>query len=272
VVGLLVLAAVAAHGKPLGAGGRGAGPGPRYFDYLFTSVVLVFALLLALALFVLVTERDQLGAMAPHRKGLLGLLLFVVTAFVVAWALTHLHLQVQPKRIKPPTSSQTTPTLPTRGAHAPTRRGANLRWDEVAIVLAALAAVGGATAVARYRRRVRPLRLGRRELVSLAFDESLDDLRAEPDLRRAIVAAYARMERALAAAGLPRRPAEAPLEYLQRALRELETSADAVRRLTELFEWARFSQHEPEPWMRDEAVDALVVVRDELREPEKAVA
>ncbi len=73
------------------------------------------------------------------------------------------------------------------------------------------------------------------------------------------------MERALAAAGLPRRPAEAPLEYLERALLELEASAGAVRRLTELFEWAKFSPHEPEPSMRDDAVDALAAVRDELR-------
>ena len=104
--------------------------------------------------------------------------------------------------------------------------------------------------------------------MSLALDESLDDLRAEPDLRRAIVAAYARMERALAAAGLARRPAEAPLEYVERALRELEASGPAASRLTDLFEWAKFSQHEPEPEMRDEAIDALVAVRDELREAE----
>ena len=47
-----------------------------------------------------------------------------------------------------------------------------------------------------------------------------------------------------------------------------DTSAEAVRRLTELFEWARFSHHEPEPSMRDDAVDALIAVRDELRHSE----
>jgi hypothetical protein len=80
------------------------------------------------------------------------------------------------------------------------------------------------------------------------------------------------METALAAAGLPREPSEAPLEYVERALLALDASADAVRRLTDLFEWARFSQHEPEPSMRDEAVDALVAVRDELRAPERILA
>ena len=113
----------------------------------------------------------------------------------------------------------------------------------------------------------RTWRLGREDALSVALDESLDDLRNDPDLRRAIVAAYARMEIALAGAGLPRRPAEAPFEYLERALLALDTSAESVRRLTALFEWAKFSHHDPERAMRDEAVDALVAVRDELRKP-----
>jgi hypothetical protein len=58
------------------------------------------------------------------------------------------------------------------------------------------------------------------------------------------------MERALAAAGIPRHRAEAPLEYMERALLTLDTSAEAVRRLTDLFALARFSQHEPDPSMR----------------------
>jgi len=117
------------------------------------------------------------------------------------------------------------------------------------------------------RKAPRAWQFGGREAVSLALDESLDDLRADPDLRRAIIAAYARMEAAFARAGLPRRPAEAPFEYLERALEALQASAGSVRRLTALYEWARFSHHEPEPAMRDEAVAALVAVRDELRVP-----
>ncbi len=155
------------------------------------------------------------------------------------------------------TTSHTTPP--------PAIRHVEFRWDELALVLGLVLALALLAAVRR-RRLAPPARRGRApELLSAALDESLDDLRADPDLRRAIVAAYARMERALAAAGLPRRPAEAPLEYLERALLEPEASAGAVRRLTELFEWAKFSPHEPEPSMRDDAVDALAAVRDELR-------
>jgi hypothetical protein len=106
--------------------------------------------------------------------------------------------------------------------------------------------------------------------VSLAIDESIDDLRNDRDLRRAIVAAYARMEHALGRAGLLRHPAEAPFEYVERALTSLDTSSAAVHRLTTLFESAKFSKHEPEPGMRDEAIAALMAVRSELARPVEA--
>jgi hypothetical protein len=57
---------------------------------------------------------------------------------------------------------------------------------------------------------------------------------------------------------------------MERALLSLETSGDSAERLTDLFEWAKFSQHEPEAWMRDDAVAALIAVRDQLQAPEPA--
>ena len=100
--------------------------------------------------------------------------------------------------------------------------------------------------------------------VALAVDESLDDLRAEPDPRRAVIAAYARLERVLAAHGLPRKPAEAPLEYLGRMLAELSVTDRAARALTDLFERAKFSQHAVGADMKDAAIEALQTVRDDL--------
>jgi hypothetical protein len=97
------------------------------------------------------------------------------------------------------------------------------------------------------------------------LDETLDDLRRERDPRRAVIAAYARMERSLGGYGLPRRPAEAPLEYLGRVLAELAGSAAAARRLTRLFERAKFSEHAIDVKMKVDAIDAVVAVRDELR-------
>jgi Domain of unknown function (DUF4129) len=105
------------------------------------------------------------------------------------------------------------------------------------------------------------------QTLAAILDDTLEDLKGERDPRRAVVAAYARMERALAAHGLPRRSSEAPLEYLERALEELSASASSASRLTRLFEWARFSDHPVEPGMKEEAIEALEAVRAELTAP-----
>jgi hypothetical protein len=98
-----------------------------------------------------------------------------------------------------------------------------------------------------------------------ALDETLDALRAEPDPRRAVIAAYARLERALASHGLPRAVDETPEEYLTRMLARLEVDPGSARRLTDLFTEAKFSRHVVDSAMKDEAIDALSNVRDELR-------
>jgi Domain of unknown function (DUF4129) len=105
------------------------------------------------------------------------------------------------------------------------------------------------------------------EAVAAILDDTLQDLYDERDPRRAVVAAYARMERALAAHGLPRHRSEAPAEYLERTLEELSASASSASRLTRLFEWARFSDHPVELGMKTEAIQALEAVRDELTAP-----
>ena len=102
------------------------------------------------------------------------------------------------------------------------------------------------------------------------LEETLDDLRAEADPRRAVVAAYARLERVLAANGVPRRAAETPDEYLQRVLDGLDVSSDAVERLTRLFVRAKFSAHEVDSTMKEDAIGALEQVRGELRRKQDA--
>jgi hypothetical protein len=121
---------------------------------------------------------------------------------------------------------------------------------------------------------VRSLRRERRGLLEAAelqqafeelVEDTLADLYAETDARKAIIAAYARVERLFAMYGSPRYRSEAPVEYLERVLPELRASGAALRRLTALFEWAKFSAHDVDRRMRDEAIGALVEVRDELR-------
>lgn len=135
--------------------------------------------------------------------------------------------------------------------------------------LALLVAAGAIGGYVWYRRRRRPRPKESRELaeeLELVLTETLEDLESEPDPRRAVIRAYARMETVLAAHGLPRNPSEAPLEYLARVLRELHVDAAAAHALTELFERAKFSQHEIDLAMKEEAIAALASVRDDLRE------
>jgi len=110
--------------------------------------------------------------------------------------------------------------------------------------------------------------------LAAALDEilkdTLVDLDEDRDPRRAVIAAYARMEQTFAAYGVPRRPAEAPFEYVARALDHLDVSAQEVERLTNLFAWAKFSSHAIDADMKDEAVAALASLRAELEGEEEA--
>ena len=121
------------------------------------------------------------------------------------------------------------------------------------------------------RRRRRPPRTPGERLVEL-LDDTLEDLEREPDPRRAVIAAWARMERGLAAAGLPRRPAEAPFEYAGRVLESALARPASVHRLTGLFERAKFSRHPIGQADREEAMAALRTVRRELAEAVEAAA
>lgn len=99
-----------------------------------------------------------------------------------------------------------------------------------------------------------------------AVDESLEDLRAEPDARRAIIRCYARFERAAAAAGLARRPWHTPMEFMRETLSRLPAPRGAVRALTGLFELARFSDRALGPGERDRALDALDDIKAAIEE------
>jgi hypothetical protein len=277
VTALLAVVAIAAHGRPLGSG-RGSGGGlPRSFwDFAFTTLAIVEVLLFivgVVAIFVFRRERTEI-ARPRQRSAARSLAILLTGVALLTLIVRHIDLHHLLHPSQSPTHNTTTPALPgPNGRPGSKSEHVHFRWEELVVVLGLLLGLG--LLAAATRSRLGPgggQRSAAPEVLAAALDQSLDDLRADPDLRRAIIAAYARMETALAAAGLPRQPAEAPLEYVERALLSLDASAAAVRRLTDLFEWARFSQHEPEPSMRDDAVDALVAVRDELRASELAPA
>jgi hypothetical protein len=268
LAGLLALVAVVAAGHRTGSGRYGR-PSQAFFDYLLSGFLVFMAVGSVALVYLLWQERDEgLGASDPatrRRKTIVtvGLILAFALALVLARELgfrpssvfrhTALHRllshQQHPKTANP---------LPQEISH--------FRWVAAALVGAFFLAVVLLAAWIKAHDRLRAEdRREAAEEVAAALDDSVDDLRAEPDARRAIIAAYARMERALGAVGVRREPSEAPLEYLVRALEGLRASGVSVRRLTELFRVAKFSDHALGTEDKERAIDALVTVRDELR-------
>jgi hypothetical protein len=268
---LLAVVAIAARGRPLGsrAGSGGALPF-SFWDYVYTTIVIVVVPLFLAGLFAAAFIRRGSGKKRSSWQSLLRMLVFYACLLgVELLVVRYLHLH------RPKPSDTVEPDLLKSGhrhAHHGRGGGSNslqFRWDELAILLGFIVVVGVILGTKLYRANSqREPDQAAPEALAAALDESLDELGADGDLRQAIILAYARMEAALAAAGIRRRPAQTPLEFVEQALLSLDTSAAAVRRLTELYEWARFSHHEPEPSMRDDAVDALAAVRDELRAAE----
>ena len=274
VTGLLVLVALASHGHPLSNSGR-HGPSASFFDYVYTTFVIVALTMTLITIWAFLGMRGRRWEPRKRSWHLISTVIMLAFTLLAVYLLQRGHFLRTLHKLEnqQPKGGQQTPGgkhLP-RGAYA---RGARLRWDEIALIALLIAGMVVVAVMHRSRRMLRPLpRLrSKRDDLARALDESLDDLRNDPDLRRAIIAAYARMEHALGVARTPRRPAEAPFEYLERVLESLDASAASVHRLTSLFEWAKFSQHEPEPSMRDEAIEALIAVRDELRQPIEAAA
>jgi hypothetical protein len=257
---LLALVAVGSLRGPLGSG-RGR---PSYPADLVDSLLLLLFLAMvaagALAVVVILPDR-RLIKPRPRRFGSLGLLLPVALVLVL-WLLRDLlGLDGLADRVTP----SSTPTPPSSLAAPVPRPSPGVVPLVVAgtALLAMLAIV--AAQLAADRRRRHPPRSPAERLVEL-LDDTLEDLEREPDPRRAVIAAWARMERGLAAAGLPRQPAEAPFEYAARVLEASLARPDSVHRLTGLFERAKFSHHSIGLADRDQAIAALRRVRQELAE------
>jgi hypothetical protein len=235
------------------------------WDYLLTFGVLAFVGTLVLAVLMKVPmPARQRGSFSFTQ--LLGIMLivglFAGMGTKMTWPIVTQEAGVDDVVIAD--GVEQTPQAPTETTSAGTPRRAQFRWEVFAATGLLLVGIGAYL----IRRRLVSKRPDERTRaateLSAVLDESVDDLRAERDPRRAVIAAYARMERVLAGHGFPRFRSEAPLEYLARVLRELSVRTAAVLALTELFERAKFSRHEIDAEMKEEAIGALVAVRDDL--------
>jgi hypothetical protein len=113
--------------------------------------------------------------------------------------------------------------------------------------------------------RVRPSpSRGVRHGLAAAVEDSLDELKLEPDARRAIIKCYARFERVLASIDHPRAPSQTPVEFMRLILAQLQLPEDAVREITRLFELSRFSRHELRDADRSAAWRSLAAIKAAL--------
>jgi hypothetical protein len=274
LLGLLaVVALTSSRERPRVSGGTDPGAVAQLRDVFLTVGATLYVVALVAAIWIFWKFR-QTGKGSGPRMGLGSFFIFLLLAGGILWGLhnrpqpTQPGLneiafgQGQPQLQPPPAQPSTTKPIPP----------AEFRWEIAAGLLIAIALVIVAIVVVLRRRRpedaeLDPLERRDRVAAELAsiVDGTIDDLRRERDPRRAVIAAYAQMEKALSNHGLPRERSEAPFEYLARMLRELRVRAASALALTELFERARFSHHVIDASMKDEAIDALIAVRDDLR-------
>lgn len=269
-----VVALASRGGTPLGTGGARR-PSDRLLDYVASGFLTLMAVGVVLIALLLLVGRDAMADMALQRKRrspVKGVV--VLTLVLIAFAVIVRNLSDDPRSVPRLPGLQAGVTTSTQGT---TGGGEQRPYDPEftlgPVLIVAGLAVGAGVALlvaARARRRARPGggEATLAEAIGDVLDETLDDLRAERDARRAVIRAYARLERTLAAYGYPRRPSEAPHEYLERMLADLAVTSRAIARLTTLYERAKFSQHEVAAAMKEDAIDALATVRDELRAAE----
>jgi len=269
---LVGVVAVASSGStPTGSGGTRR-PSDVIFDTI-TSLGIVFVIPAFLIVVYGLLQRKEIAAeIASGQYRRLGLG-SVLVLLVVAALLSRMRLRGLNLPFGLGDENATTPgqrpggTTPTGVPSTPVEHTPQFAWIPVLVITGlAVVAVGAYLLAERRRRPLAPDDAVAAETIAETLEVGLDDLRAEPDPRRAVVAAYARLERALAAAGLPRLGAETAEEYVPRILDRLEVGQRPVARLTELFERAKFSQHEISERMKEEAIAALAAIRDDLRD------
>jgi Domain of unknown function (DUF4129) len=272
-VGLLALAAAGSLRGPLGSG-RGRPSYPA--DLIDSLLLLLFLAMVAAGVLAVFSLWPGLRFDSQRRRRGGGFsLILPMAAVLVLWLLRDLLGLGEGGPDDPPPS--TLPAPSTLEVPNPPPQSGVVPWIVAGVALAAMVAVVAAQLAADRRRR-RPPGTPAERLVEL-LDDTLEDLEREPDPRRAVIAAWARMERGLAAAGLPRHPAEAPFEYAGRVLEAALGPTDrdtpmgsgplrpsSVHRLTGLFERAKFSQHRIGEGDRAQAIAALRAVRRDLAE------
>jgi hypothetical protein len=270
---LLVLVAVASRAhRPGGSSGASTPGAPAlFFDYVASAMLVLFPLGVLVVVWAMAQGRHQrlLAQQTTWRKTLatvaigLGLL---AAAVYLRPGHGFIHRFGARPAVSP--SGHTQPVKPGKTKEPRPLYHSQFRWLPALLVGSIVLALAFVAAAAYVRKRRGGDAWEREAALAAALDEvladTLQDLRTERDPRRAVIRTYSRMEQTFAAYGVAREEAEAPLEYLGRVLDRLSVSVYSVRRLTQLFARAKFSEHQVDARMKDEAIEALVGLRAEL--------
>jgi Domain of unknown function (DUF4129) len=267
--GLLLLLGVVAFASRSGFGhSSNTAPSKAYVSYAFTIFLILFVAMIPVTVYAwIMRARRGEGAtrLSPGKRfvrSILFVTVFSLLALIRHWL--HLTFHVPGQRAAHTAAHHAHGKLPKQ--HVPADTAPSFEWTVLWIALG-LFAVGMVAAVylwRRYRIQLAPLQ----DFPDLSQDvadtigDAIDDLEREPDPRRAVIAAYARMERVLGKHGLERRRSETAVEYMRRVLLGLTERGAAVERLTSLFERAKFSRHEIDAPMKAEAIGALQEIRE----------
>jgi hypothetical protein len=266
---LLAVAAVATRG---GGAGSTAPPGSDAAStaghHAVIIVIVVLTPILALlggALFIYaqvfrLREMDAEAVKRTKRNRRRLAIAFAVFLAVEAYALRTGHRPWGFLHLSNPFSSAgggsrgIAPHQVPRSAHTPIT---GTDWTAIVVIWVLLLAAAAILVVrlrgARGTLRQRPLPAEADE----PGEPEVARLRRERNPRRAVIAAYAAMERLMARDGVPRGAHEAPMEYLGRVTLQGHHGVAAVHRITALFQRARFSGRPIDEEMRGRAIDAV---------------
>ena len=274
---LLAVVALASHAhRPGGGTGGGSAQTPKLiFEYGATVMFILMPFGILTVLWVASFGRRQKllegGSVGSQFRTIFT---FALIAIPVAFLIRHfVTIHANPKQTGAGGSGLGNGNAKLQSDHAATGQ---FHWVVALIVGLALFILVASLAAAVVWKRMHGDDWEREAALSVALDEvladTLDDLRAERDPRRAVIRAFARMEKTFAAHNVEREPSETPREYVERALDRLGVSSASVRQLTNLYERAKFSRLEIDETMKADAIDALAGLRAELVEPDARAA
>jgi hypothetical protein len=268
VVALLVVVGASSH-RSLGGGSRAPSLPAEPLLFVVGAGLVLFVALVVAVLLPAAQTRASPGVRGIVRPRPLSIALsLLVPAAVIAIYIgpaTKDGQRTLPAQDSRPANGR----LHNPGAQDPVSNGRAVG----AIAAGVAAAVVGiaAFALVATRRREDAAAPDPRATVAEGAREAAEAAAIPADPRAAVLAAYARMEAALAAVGLARRPSDAPREYLARLQSALGVARAPAALLTELFERARFSPHPIDEDARRQAIVALDALRSDL-EPAEAAA